>query len=154
MLASVSGASAQPFEPHEPLDPSKAQSLPLTPMVIESDGKLYHFQVEVADTEAEHEIGLMHRAQLGKDRGMLFTYTRPEVMKYWMRNTFIPLDMLFMRGDATIAYIVENVQPHDERPVGPDFPVVAELELPAGTVAHFKIKVGDILRHAAFGNIP
>jgi len=151
-LLLAGGAEARAFKPHEPLNPAKAQSLPLTPLTIESDGQLHRFQVEVAESEAQHEIGLMHRAELGKDRGMLFIYTRTVRMKYWMRNTFIPLDMLFMRGDGSIAYIAENVEPHDERPVGPDFPVVAQLELPGGTVSRLGIRTNDILHHASFGN--
>jgi uncharacterized membrane protein (UPF0127 family) len=153
-LTLAGGAIAQPFKPHEPLNPAKAQSLPLTPLAIESGGKLHRFQVEVAETEEQQELGLMHRAVLAKDHGMLFTYTRPARVKYWMRNTFIPLDILFMRGDGSIAYIAKNVQPHDERPVGPEFPVVAVLELQGGLTAHLKIKEGDILHHALFGNMP
>ncbi|TAL00288.1 MAG: DUF192 domain-containing protein [Rhodospirillaceae bacterium] len=151
VLGSV-GAYAQPFRPHEPLDPSKAQSLPLTPMDIEAGGKVHHFKVEVAQTQEEQHIGLMHRTELAADRGMLFPYEVPEVLKFWMRNTFIPLDMLFMRDDGVITYIAENVQAHDERPVGPDTPVSAQLELPAGTVARLGIKVGDTVHHTIFGN--
>jgi uncharacterized membrane protein (UPF0127 family) len=145
---------AYAFKPHEPLNPAKAQSLPLTPLVIESGGQMHHFQVEVAETDEQQHTGLMHRAHLDADRGMLFPYTRPAQVRFWMRNTFIPLDMLFIRGDASVAYIAEDVQPHDESGVGPPFSVVAVLELPNGTVSHFRIKVGDIIHHALFGNLP
>jgi len=144
---------AQPFRPHEPLDPSKAQSLPLTPLSIEVGGKAHHFKVEVAQTDEQQHIGLMHRTELAPNRGMLFPYPEPQVIKFWMRNTFIPLDMLFMRKDGKIVFIAENVQPHDERPVGPEQPVSAELELPAGTVAHLGIKTGDLIHHAFFANV-
>jgi len=144
---------AQSFRPYEPLNPAKAQSLPLTPLSIESDGKTHDFQVEVAATERERDTGLMHRAELGPDRGMLFIYRAPRVMKFWMRNTFVPLDMIFMRSDGTITMILSDVQPHDERPVGPDRPVSAQLELPAGTAARLGLRRGDVVRHAAFRNL-
>jgi uncharacterized membrane protein (UPF0127 family) len=153
LVLSAPLAYAQPFRPHEPLDPSKAQSLPLTPLEIVAHGRHHHFQVEVAVSEEQQHIGLMHRSELPADHGMLFAYDHPEVMKFWMRNTFIPLDMLFMGHDGKIMAIAQNVQPHDERPVGPNEPMWAELELPAGTVARLGIRTGDTVRHAAFENL-
>jgi uncharacterized membrane protein (UPF0127 family) len=146
-------AHAQPFRPHEPLDPSKAQALPVTPLDIVAHGRHHQFQVEVAASEEQQHIGLMHRSALPPDHGMLFTYDHPEVLKFWMRNTFIPLDMLFMSHEGKIMAVAQNVQPHDERPVGPNDPMWAELELPAGTVARLGIRAGDTIRHAYFGNL-
>ncbi len=140
------------FTPHEPLDPAKAQSLSLTPLEIQSGGTVHKFRVEVAQTAQQQHIGLMHRTELAADRGMLFAYDRPMAMRFWMRNTFIPLDMLFMKRDGRIDFIVENAEPHDESPLGPSTPMNAQLELPAGTVSKLGIKVGDVVRHAVFGN--
>jgi uncharacterized membrane protein (UPF0127 family) len=143
-------ANAQ-FEPHEPLDPAKAQSLPLTPLKIEHAGKATPFQVEVARTEKQHEIGLMHRNQLDADHGMLFLFKPPRIISFWMRNTFIPLDMIFTDERGTIIYIATDVQPHDESPVGPRYPSGAVLELNAGTAAHLGLQPGDHVRHATLG---
>jgi uncharacterized membrane protein (UPF0127 family) len=154
LLAPVCANARTLWPPHEPLDPAKAQSLPLTPLEIQSGGTVHKFQVEVAETDVQQHIGLMHRARLAADHGMLFAYERPMAMQFWMRNTFIPLDMLFMKADGQVAYIVENAQPHDETPVGPRARMSAQLELPAGTVAKFGIKVGDTVRHQFFGNAP
>jgi len=154
ILSSGAGFTRVSFAPHEPLNPAKAQSLPLTLLEIQSGGTIHKFRVEVAETAKQQEIGLMHRTELPADHGMLFAYERPQAMRFWMRNTFIPLDMLFMKGDGRIASIDENVQPHDETPVGPSARMSAQLELPGGTVARLGIKVGDVVRHPFFGNVP
>jgi uncharacterized membrane protein (UPF0127 family) len=143
-------ARAQSPHPHEPLDPSKAQALPLTPLDILSGGKAIHFEVEVARTEREHATGLMHRTSLAADRGMLFLFKPPRNINFWMRNTFIPLDMIFTNAKGTITFIAENVQPHVETGVGPGRPSGAVLEVIAGTAARLGLKPGDHLRHAAF----
>jgi uncharacterized protein len=145
---------AQGLRPHEPLNPAKAQSLPQTPLTIESDGALHQFSVELADTPDEQAIGLMHRNFLPSDQGMLFDYKAPHRPRFWMRNTFIALDMLFVRSNGEIAYIAENTVPHSERTVGPRQSVQAVLEVPAGTVARLGIKTGDKVRHQIFGNYP
>lgn len=153
-LLVASSGYAQGLRPHEPLNPAKAQSLPQTPLVIESDGSRHQFTVELADTPDEHAIGLMHRNFLAPDRGMLFDYKMPHRPRFWMRNTFISLDMLFVRGNGEIAYIAENTVPHSERTVGPRQRVQAVLEVPAGTVARLGIKTGDIVHHQIFGSAP
>jgi uncharacterized membrane protein (UPF0127 family) len=146
------GLHAQGLRPFEPLNPAKAQSLPETPLVIESDGSHLEFVIELADTTDEQAIGLMHRNFLAPDRGMLFDYKGPRRPRFWMRNTFISLDMLFIRGDGEIAYIAENTVPHSERRVDPRQLVQAVLELPAGTVERLNIKTGDRVRHQIFEN--
>lgn len=138
--------------PYEPLDPAKAQSLPTSALTIESTGKMHIFTVELADDDAERNTGLMHRAELAADRGMLFDFVQPRRAAFWMRNTFIPLDMIFAKSDGEIVHIVENVRPHVEQPVGPDRPIRAVLELNAGTVARLGIRPGDVIHHAVFGN--
>ena len=145
---------AQGLRPYEPLNPAKAQSLPESPLLIESDGTSHRFIIELADSPDEHAIGLMHRNFLAADRGMLFDYKKPHLARFWMRNTFISLDMLFVRSNGRIEFIAENTVPHSERTVGPRRPVQAVLEVPAGTVARLGIQVGDIVRHDIFGNYP
>ncbi len=144
-------AAAQLLLPHEPLDPAKAQSLALVPLTIEGGNKVHRFQVEVADDDQERATGLMHRTDLAPDCGMLFDFKRPRDVRIWMRNTFIPLDLLFMRGDGTVAFVYEHMTPHSEDPVGPDRPMLAVLELKDGTIKRLGLGVGDVVRHSIFG---
>ena len=149
----IAPLQAQALRPHEPFDPGKAQSLPTSPLTVVSDGKPSPFTVELADTPKERDIGLMHRNFLAADRGMLFTFETEQREQFWMRNTFIPLDIVFIRGDAKIEYIAENARPHDETPLGPRAPVIAVLELPGGTAKRLGLKRGDVVHHAFFRNL-
>jgi len=146
-------ADAQFLRPREPLDPAKAQSLPFTPMTITTAKGTYKFQVEVADDNQERSTGLMHRNVLDIDKGMLFDMKRVAPVSFWMRNTFIPLDMFFIGPDGTIMGLAENTVPHDERGVGPGpkVAVLAVLELQGGAAKHYGIAVGDKVTHAMFG---
>ncbi len=147
-------AFAQGLRPFEPLNPAKAQSLPISPLAIESGGKMHPFMVELAETAVQRNVGLMHRNQLAADRGMLFDARTEQPTQFWMRNTFIPLDMLFIRATGQVAYIVENATPHADTLVGPKRPVRAVLEIPGGSVARLGIKIGDTVHHKIFGNPP
>lgn len=147
-------AQAKQWTPREPLDPKKAQSLAESPLTISGGGNSHRFTVELADDDEERGIGLMHRGQMEADHGMLFDFFTPRRVAFWMRNTFIPLDMLFVKSDGEVVSIIENVTPHSEDTVGPDRPVRAVLELNAGTVKKLGLKVGDVIHHAAFKNAP
>ena len=141
---------AQFLRPHEPFDSSKAQSLPLEEALIVTDDEEYQFQLEYADTDIARSIGLMHRAEIQARSGMLFDFKRDRMVGMWMRNTFIPLDMLFLSKAGAIVTIVENTIPHNERVVSSQQRVRAVLELKAGTVKRLRIKAGDQVRHAMF----
>jgi hypothetical protein len=143
-------AHAQLFRPHEPLDPSKAQSLPFTPMSITTTKGTFNFQVEVADTDQKRSTGLMHRSELAADKGMLFDMKRTGIVSFWMRNTFIPLDMIFIAPDGTVRSIAENTVPHNEAGVSSYVAVYAVLELKAGAAKQYGIQVGDKITHAIF----
>ncbi len=145
---------AQNLRPHEPLDPAKAQSLPMSPLAIQSSNGLHKFTVELAAKQKERDTGLMHRNHLDADRGMLFNFYTEQPEKFWMRNTFIPLDMLFIRSSGVIMFIAENTTPHSETGIGPPTPVQAVLELPGGTAQRLGIKPGDVVQHAIFNNLP
>lgn len=149
---SLSSPHAQGLRPHEPFNPAKAQVLADTLLTIDSGGKTYPFVVEVAVTEAQRDTGLMHRNFLAANRGMLFNSSGEERQAFWMRNTFIPLDMLFIHANGKIEFIAENTRPHSEYPIGPKIPVQAVLELPGGTSKRLGIKPGDVVHHAAFHN--
>jgi len=126
-----------------------AQALePLT--VILQNGQRQVFQVEVARTEADRAQGLMFRRSMPADRGMLFDFGRVEPVSMWMQNTYIPLDMLFVRADGTIARIAANTEPLSTRTIPSGEPVLAVLELNAGTAARLGIKAGDRLDHPLF----
>lgn len=141
----------QGIKPHEPFDPAKAQSLATSPLVIQSGDRSNRFIVELANTEQQRDIGLMHRDSLAPDHGMLFDFFREQRAQFWMRNTFIPLDMLFIRSTGEIVYIAQNTTPHSDAPVGPVQPVQAVLELPGGTAERLGLKAGDMVQHAIFG---
>lgn len=143
-------SAEQKLRPHEPLDPTKSQSLATSPLSIVSSGKVHAFTVELAATPKQRDTGLMHRRMLLAGYGMLFDFQREQRTRFWMRNTFIPLDMLFIRKTGEIVFIAPNVQPHSEKPVGPQRDVQAVLELPGGTVAALNIKTGDVVQHAIF----
>ncbi|UKK83441.1 DUF192 domain-containing protein [Sphingopyxis sp. BSN-002] len=115
---------------------AKANTIPLT---IEMAGKAHRFNVEVARTEAEQEQGLMLRMRLSDDGGMLFPFPKPRIATFWMKNTLIPLDMIFVRADGSIDRIAENTIPESLEPVASGGEVAAVLELAGGTSAKLGI---------------
>jgi len=124
----------------------------IEPLTIATEGDATMFTVEIADTEELRERGLMFRQRLPADRGMLFASGEPRTVAMWMKNTYIPLDMLFVRADGTIAYIAENTVPKSLDTIGISEPVLAVLELAAGTVKRLGIRAGDTVYHRMFKN--
>ncbi|BBK31384.1 hypothetical protein EDC65_0187 [Stella humosa] len=123
-----------------------------SPMTIETaDGRRHAFTVELALTDAQQTQGLMYRRSLAPDRGMLFVYPVDAPLAMWMKNTYIPLDMLFLRADGTIINIIENVPPQtlDSRPS--EGPARGAVELAAGTAARLGIRAGDRVIHERLG---
>ena len=108
-----------------------------------SKGLVASFTVEVADTEAARECGLMGVKTLGPDAGMLFVFDTPRLAVFWMRGTLIPLDMLFITADGTIADIHTNAKPHDETPIRASVPVLSVLEIAGGMAEKQGISVGN-----------
>lgn len=124
----------------------------IEPLTIATDDDATMFTVEIADTELSRERGLMFRQRLPEGRGMLFDFGQPRPVSMWMKNTYISLDMLFIRPDGTIAYIAENTVPKSLDTIGITEPVLAVLELPAGTVKAKDIRAGDTVYHRLFNN--
>lgn len=122
---------------------------PLT-IVTASGGDARKFLVEVARTDQEKSVGLMFRTALADDAGMLFPYGPPQGVTMWMRNTYIPLDMLFIRADGTIARIEVNAEPLSESIIDSGEPVSAVLELAGGAAGRLGIKAGDKVNHSFF----
>ena len=124
--------------------PSVAPSgLALAPLEIRSATGTHRFNVEVARSPDEQAQGLMFRTSLAADEGMIFPFPRPRVASFWMRNTLIPLDMIFIRADGTIARIAANTIPHNEESVSSGEPVAAVLEIRGGRSAELGISEGD-----------
>ena len=113
------------------------------PLTITSGGQAHNFTVEVARTPEEQQQGLMFRESLAPDRGMIFPYDPPQAASFWMKNTLIPLDMVFVRADGTIARIEENTAPLSLEPVAAGEPVGAVLEIAGGRSAELGIHAGD-----------
>ena len=113
------------------------------PLTISSKGKKHRFVVEVARTVDEQAMGLMNRSSLDPDRGMIFPFEPPREASFWMKNTLIPLDMIFVRADGSIANIEANTVPLSLQPVYSAGPVAAVLEIAGGRSAELGIKAGD-----------
>ena len=128
---------------------TSAQGLePLT--IATASGARHTFMVEVARTDAERAQGLMFRRTLAPDRGMLFDFKRVEPVSMWMQNTYVSLDMLFIRPDGSIARVAANAEPLSTRTIPSGEPVLAVLEVVAGTAARLGIRAGDRVEHALF----
>lgn len=124
--------------------------MPLEPGAIVVNGEEHPFRFEFAETGRTRQVGLMHRAEIAPDQGMLFDFKRDRMVGMWMRNTFIPLDMLFLSKEGEVMTIAENTIPHNERTISSGVRVRAVLELKAGTVERLGIKTGDTVKHAMF----
>jgi uncharacterized protein len=108
------------------------------------------FTVELATNDAERQQGLMFRKELPEGRGMLFDFKRDQDVSMWMRNTLIPLDMLFINADGSIRRIAENTEPLSERTIPSGGPVRGVLEVIGGTAKKFGIVPGDKVAHPVF----
>ena len=113
-------------------------------------GQRQSFRVEVARNDADRAQALMFRRSMPADQGMLFDFGRIEPVAMWMQNTYLPLDMLFIRADGTIARIAANTEPLSTRTIPSGEPVLAVLELNAGTAAKLGVKPGDRVEHPVF----
>lgn len=129
------------------LDLGAAEALTIT----SSTGE-HNFSVEIADTQEEQRRGLMYRDNLAEDAGMLFEYPQPATLSIWMKNTWIPLDILFIRGNGKILKIEHGATPCSLRSVSSEGTVRAVLELPGGRAKALGIQPGDEVSHEFFGN--
>jgi uncharacterized membrane protein (UPF0127 family) len=107
----------------------------------------YSFTVEVVDTPAARNKGLMFRQSLAKDAGMLFDFKQEQQTAFWMQNTFIPLDMVFIAADGEVRTIHVNAKPHDTTSIPSGVPVQFVLEIPGGRSVEIGLKPGDRIEH-------
>ena len=121
---------------------------------IVSGDKTHKFRVELALTHQQQMQGLMFRRRMASDAGMLFVYRREEPIAMWMKNTYLPLDMLFIARDGKILKIAERTVPLSEVTISSGGAVIAVLELNAGTAARLGIGPGDRVLAAALGTVP
>ena len=120
--------------------------LKLVPLTIDSGGKRHGFTVEVAQSSQEQAQGLMFRTGLAPDAGMIFPFGTTRPASFWMKNTVIPLDIIFVRADGSVESIAANTVPYSLDPVSSGEPVAAVLELAGGRAAQLGIKPGDIVK--------
>jgi uncharacterized membrane protein (UPF0127 family) len=112
------------------------------PLTISSKTGIHHFTVDVAATPEQQEAGLMFVRSLAGDRGMIFPYDPPQEVAFWMRNTLIPLDIIYIRADGTIAQVIK-AKALDETPLPSSEPIAVVLEIRGGRAAELGIKEGD-----------
>jgi hypothetical protein len=112
---------------------------------------VHAFSVELATNTAERAVGLMYRKELPEGRGMLFDFHDDQPVQFWMHNTYISLDMIFIAGDGRVVRVAENAKPMSDELIPSGRPVRAVLEVIAGTARKFGIAAGDRVTGSFFG---
>ena len=119
---------------------------------IVSKAGVYPFAVEIAANDEERARGLMNRKELAEGRGMLFDFNRDQPVEFWMHNTYISLDIIFIRGDGRILRIAESAEPLSDKLIPSGGPVRGVLEVIGGTSKKLGIVAGDRVAHPIFGS--
>ena len=123
----------------------------LEPLTFETSGGPRIFQIEVADTPQQRQVGLMYRRSMPEDHGMLFDFGRPQEVSMWMENTYVSLDMVFVGADGRVTRIAENTEPLSTRIISSDGPARYVVELLAGSAKRIGLKPGDKVVHPRVG---
>ena len=118
--------------------------------LVTGAGSEVPIDIEVAEAPKEKELGLMFRTELPDNQGMLFAYNPPRELTMWMHNTYIPLDMVFIRPDGVVHRIETRAEPLSDRVISSDGPVAAVLELAGGAAQRLGLKAGDRVRYPLF----
>lgn len=144
-----------------PLAPGPAEAgledldrFPQGQITVRSAAGAQRYDIWIADTPERQQQGLMYVRELAANRGMLFVHSQPRPTTFWMKNTYIPLDLLFIDALGRIVFIEANATPLSLRLIGPSVPVKAVLELRGGESAARGIRVGDRAIHPAFRGVP
>lgn len=133
---------------------TKKKSIETKPISFKKEGELYlirnnsgdtiqKLDIEIADTEYEHETGLMYREKMQKDRGMLFIYNSEAPRYFYMKNTYIPLDIIYFDKDSSFVSVQKNAEPRDETSLPSDGPAQFILEVNAGLSDQWELDKGD-----------
>jgi uncharacterized membrane protein (UPF0127 family) len=120
------------------------------PLWIETATGRVDYRVEIADDEGERQHGLMYRTSMPDGHGMLFIFPQAKPQAFWMRNTYMPLDIIYIGADGRIVSIIQG-RPFDDAPLPSDGPAIGVLEIYAGKAAEKGVKVGDRVHHRMFG---
>src|SRR6202012_5426590 len=128
----------------------EARAASIQPLEIVTKTGVHVFSVEMATTEQEKETGLMYRKELADGKGMLFDFSPEQQGSMWMKNTFIPLDMIFIRADGRILRIAENTEPQSTRIIPSGGLAKGVLEVIAGTAKKYGIEPGDRVGYPLF----
>jgi uncharacterized membrane protein (UPF0127 family) len=145
--AGCSPQAATPASQPQQASPARhpISGLDVIPLTISQNGNSHNFRVEMARTDAEQEKGLMFRTSMGKDEGMLFPSAIPEARSFWMKNTVIPLDIIFIGTDHRISNIAANAVPNSEDPINSAGATIAVLELNGGRAAELGFTPGALV---------
>ena len=146
MTASAQDGPQDP-RPDELLDYGPSETL-----VIDTDAGELSFQVEVADTLPEQAQGMMWREEIPEMTGMLFEFSEPKIATIWMKNTPLPLDIIFVRSNGRILKIEHNAQPYKLRSASSEAVVAAVIELKGGRALELGIRPGDTVEHPFFSD--
>ena len=131
---------------------SEAESVATISVTITAKDRTHRFNVEVARTNAEQDKGLMFRTSLPADGGMLFPFEKPRIGSFWMKNTLIPLDMIFIDAKGKIISIAANTKPMSTDTILSGGQALGVLEIAGGSARLLGIKPGDTVVHPMFGN--
>jgi uncharacterized membrane protein (UPF0127 family) len=129
-----------------------AAALPVSTISVDTARGRHEFRVEIAGDHASQEKGLMFRKKMAADAGMLFDFHQTVITSFWMKNTVLPLDIIFVRSDGTISSIAANAIPYSEAPIPSGEPIRAVLEINAGRASALGIAPGDSVHAAIFHN--
>ncbi len=145
----MAGCVSAPASARHATSASRVHVEPLE--IVDAKGKVSHFSVEFVDTEATRNRGLMFRKSLAPSAGMLFDFKETEYnVSFWMKNTLIPLDLLFIDKDGRIINVHREAIPLDETPIPAGGPIRGVLEIPGGRAQELGIMPGDKVRHRIF----
>lgn len=122
-------------------------------LVLHTGSGDHVFTVELVDTSETRARGLMYRQELAADAGMLFDFKEERPVSFWMQNTFIPLDMIFIGSDGVVKTIHERARPHDTTSIPSGVPVQFVLEIPGGRSAELDLEPGDTVTHSRIKSV-
>lgn len=131
---------------------TSASAASFQPLEIVTRNGVQVFSVEMATTEEEKKTGLMYRKELADGKGMLFDFNPEQEISMWMKNTYVSLDMIFIRADGRILSIADNTEPLSTKIISSRGPARAVLEVVAGTAQKYGIRPGDRVGHPLFGS--
>jgi uncharacterized membrane protein (UPF0127 family) len=130
---------------------TQARAANFSTLEIATKSGVHIFSVEMAATDDERQKGLMYRRELADGKGMLFDFSPEQQISMWMKNTYISLDMIFIRADGRISRIAENTEPESTKIISSGGLARGVLEVPAGTAQKYGIAPGDRVSHPLFG---